>query len=221
MSQAIGGCRTRHPEDVVVSAVGDLDEDAGCLKASGMGIIDSSFPRAACAPVFNVASPSIADFPGNHFPPWPRLRSPDRPDSTSEVAYLPELDRWADIKYEETPTLCGYISALLKLKRARLQLFSQPACRPYIGVKENITMPEPRTGHSNYSNAEQYARKRDPSIMKLAQGKGPHGVRHTPVVTASGTVCRIRPPTALITGDHAVPEDVIGVKQLRLPWRPQ
>ncbi|KAL3216841.1 hypothetical protein MRX96_032722 [Rhipicephalus microplus] len=186
-----------------------------------MGINASTLPQPACAPVFNVASPSMTEFPGNQFPSWPRLRFANRPGSPCNAAYLPEFDGWADIKCEETPNLCGYASALLKLKRARLQLFSQTACRQNVGAKENITMSEPRTGHSNYSDAEQYARKRDPSLVKLAQAEGPHGVRHTPVVTASGTVSAMRPPMALITGDHAVAEDVIWVKQLRLPWRPQ
>ncbi|KAL3238563.1 hypothetical protein MRX96_048077 [Rhipicephalus microplus] len=215
------GSPASHTEDAVVSTIGHSDEDAGRLKATDTGIDDSSLPPSAYASVFNVASPSVTGFLRIQFPPLPRPCFADRSGSLCDAAYLFELDGWSDIKYQDTLALRDIISGLSTLEQARLQLSSQPAHRLYVGAMEDITMSEPHVGHSNYSDTEQYARQRDPPAVELDLEEGADGGRHAPVVTASGTMSTIRTPTPLITGDQALPEDAIWVKQRHLPWRPQ
>ncbi|XP_075727928.1 uncharacterized protein LOC142769026 [Rhipicephalus microplus] len=210
-----------HSEDVVLSTVGDLDEDVGRLKATDTGIDDSSLPQSSNASVFNGASPSRTGFPGIQFPPWPRPCFADRPDSTCDAAYLPELDGWPDIKYQDASALHDFINGLSTLERARLQMSSQPSRRLHVGVKQDITMSETHVEHISYSDPEQYARQRDPPAVELDLEEGPDGDRHAPVVTTSGTVSTIRTLAPLITGVQALSEDIIWVKQRHLPWRPQ
>ncbi|KAL3216839.1 hypothetical protein MRX96_032720 [Rhipicephalus microplus] len=159
------GNHIHHTDDVVLAAFGDFDEDTHCLKGSGKSIDDFSLHLSAYASVFNVASLSITGIPGNLFPSWPRLRSADRPGSFFGAAYLPELDTRPEIKYRRTAALCGYICVLSKLKRAGLLLSSHPSRRLYVRANKDNAKSDPHFGHSIFSDAEQYARYREPPAI--------------------------------------------------------
>ncbi|KAH8009454.1 hypothetical protein HPB51_017974 [Rhipicephalus microplus] len=164
------GKHTHRTDGAVLAAFGDFDEDTRCLEGSGKSVDDISLHRSAYASVFNVASPSITGIPGNLFPSWPRLRSADRPGNPWDAAYLLELDTWAEIKYRRTAALRGYICSLSKLKRAGLQLSSHPSRRLYVGANKDNATSDPHFGHSSFSDAEQYARYREPPAIDLDRG---------------------------------------------------
>ncbi|KAL1441033.1 hypothetical protein MTO96_008953 [Rhipicephalus appendiculatus] len=217
----------RRTEDCVPSAHNDVGEDAGCLTVSG--IDDCCAPRSANASIFDVASPSIAGFPGIPFLSRRRLRFVGGPGSPYDAAYWSELDACTGPEYRGTSAPRDYKSALVQLKQARLQQSSkQPGRNVDVRGTGEMTTAEPHVGQID-NDADTYARKSescgnvqlDPPTVEQDMWKDLHGVHHGPVATAYGTVSIMSSSTALVTLDGAVRVDIFGKGRLRLPRRPQ
>ncbi|KAH7964621.1 hypothetical protein HPB51_027137 [Rhipicephalus microplus] len=121
---------------------------------------------SAYASIFDVASPSIARFPGTLFLSWPPLLYLDergRLRGTTywpsfQSFYWPELDECTKHVCRGTPTSRHCNDAGPQLKQALLQQSSkQPGRSVVIRVTEEMTTPEPHFGHSD-NDAELYAR---------------------------------------------------------------
>ncbi|KAL3216837.1 hypothetical protein MRX96_032718 [Rhipicephalus microplus] len=132
-------------------------------------------------------------------------------DSPCDTAYLLELDTWAEIKYRRTAALRGYICSLSKLKRAGLQLSSHPSRRLYVGANKDNATSDPHFGHSSFSDAEQYARYREPPAIDLDRGNVHIGGRYEPMVLPYRTVTTMRPIPAVHILDCTVRVNVVGV----------
>ncbi|KAH7987107.1 hypothetical protein HPB52_024482 [Rhipicephalus sanguineus] len=218
-------------EDGVPSAHNDVGEDAGCLNVSGKGIDDYCVPRSPYAPIFDVASPSIAGFPGILFSSRLRLRVMGGPGGLRDAAYWPELDECTRLEYRGTSAPRDCKNSLLQLKQTRLQKSSKQAGRNVdVRGTNEMTAAEPHVGHSDdKSDSELYARNSescgnaqvDPTAVEHDLWEDRHGVHSGPVVTVYGTVSIMRSPTAPITVDRVQRVDIVEEGQRRLPRRPQ
>ncbi|KAL1439127.1 hypothetical protein MTO96_047582 [Rhipicephalus appendiculatus] len=173
------------PKMALQSAPSVVGEDADCLTASGSYIDDRYVPQSAYVSIFDAALPSTAGFTGIPFSSWLRLRFVDGPGSPSDAAYWLEFHGRAELKYRSPSASRDYISALLRLKQARLEKSSKHTVRRVdVRVTEDTTTGELHVGYSVNDDAEMYARNSDPPAVEHNLWEDPHGVRYGSVVTA-------------------------------------
>lgn len=205
-----------------MSAYNDGADDPCYLNVRG---IENCVPRSAYASIFDVASPSIARFPGTLFLSWPPLLYLDERGRLRGTAYWPsfqssywpELDECTKLVCRGTPASRPCNDAGPQLKQALLQQSSkQPGRSVDVRVTEEMTTPEPHFGHSD-NGTELYARNTvgygkaqlHPSAVEQDKWKYLHAVHRSFVATAYGKGSVTRLSTAVMAVDGAPPVDVV------------